>query len=230
MQRGRYGLWFTTIVVLWFLPAVSANEGLKPFPDIPFQVFSDFILQIFHKDITLPTVLTLLFTLTTNPDLLNLHSRQQHPRVQGEIEQLNSGWIKALARTLEQRLGDATTSLFSDSHTNQHFSHEGITSQIGLKLDAFAKLLGLHPYDSQGLFLGKCKPISEKNIEPVHIICPASMECETVECQSWAIRNQTRDRDVPQAVLIRGTKIYNNVSVLTGQCSKCHTRYFADHE
>ena len=56
------------------------------------------------------------------------------------------------------------------------------------------------------------------------------MECETVKCQSRAILKQTRERDTPKAILIKGTKIYESVPVLAGQCPQCQTGYHADHE
>jgi len=56
------------------------------------------------------------------------------------------------------------------------------------------------------------------------------VECETVKCQSRAILKQTRERDTPKAILIKGTKIYESVPVLAGQCPQCQTGYHADHE
>ena len=40
----------------------------------------------------------------------------------------------------------------------------------------------------------------------------------------------TRTQDIPKVTLVKGSEIYQNVSVLTGQCSKCKTLYSADHE
>ena len=40
----------------------------------------------------------------------------------------------------------------------------------------------------------------------------------------------TRDRDVPRVTLIKGTKIYNRVHVLSGKCTTCETKYYADHK
>jgi hypothetical protein len=140
--------------------------------------------------------------MTSNPDLLNLHACQQHPRVQGEIAQKCSGWMKALARILEKRLGQKTDSLFSSE--TFHPSDEN-TIEIGLKLDNLSKLLGLNPYNTDGVFLEKLQPISEQDIQPVQIICPISMECETTKCKSCALHIQTRNRDIPYVTLIKGT-------------------------
>jgi len=40
----------------------------------------------------------------------------------------------------------------------------------------------------------------------------------------------TRTNQVPEVTLIKGTKIYKNVSVLSAYCPKCKTSYFVDHE
>jgi hypothetical protein len=37
-------------------------------------------------------------------------------------------------------------------------------------------------------------------------------------------------RDIPQVALIKGCTTYANVPVLTGECPKCKSLYFADHE
>ena len=74
------------------------------------------------------------------------------------------------------------------------------------------------------------KPVSEKDIEPVHVICPVSMQCQTMSCNQRSIHMDTRDRDVPRVTLIKGTKIYDRVHVLSGKCPTCETKYYADHE
>lgn len=40
----------------------------------------------------------------------------------------------------------------------------------------------------------------------------------------------TQLRDIPRVTLIKGSKIHENVQVLTGYCPSCNTKYFADHE
>jgi hypothetical protein len=191
-------------------------------------VFSDFVQQHFSSHVSVATVLTILFTMTNNPDLLGLHARQQHPKASGEIQQKCSGWIKVLSHALQDRLGDAAqTLLHRDEHKNR--STDTITT-VAVKLDSLSKVLGLYPYSQQGIFLGKHEPISEDSIQPVHIICPASMECETATCQSRALLKHTRQRDTPYVTLIKGTKIYDKVPMLAGHCTQCQTLYYADHE
>ena len=40
----------------------------------------------------------------------------------------------------------------------------------------------------------------------------------------------TRDHDMSYATLIKGTQVYDDSPVVAGQCSKCKTIYYADHE
>jgi hypothetical protein len=212
--------------MLGFLPVVSANSSQSPFPDIPFHVFNGFVQNHFSSQISLTTVLTILFSLTNNPDLLNLHARQQHPKAEGEIAQTTSGWIKALAHALENRLANATDTMFHGEEHKSELTNDQVVTRIGMKLDGLAKVLKLDPYDKWDQFCEKLKPVSEQNIEPVYVICPGSSECETMECQS----HFTQEHDTSKATLIKGTKIHDNVPVLAGQCPVCLTTYHADHE
>ena len=220
---------FLMIYAFRCLPVASAHSGHQSFPDIPFQVFGQFIQEQFGSQISLATVLIILFSLTNNPDLLTLHARQQHPKP-GEKAQKNTGWIKALAHALENRLGDATRTLFHTEERLSELSDEKVTSSIGLKLDGLCNILDLHPYNTDGRFLGRLKPMAEEDIKPVLIICPFTMDCETATCQSHAILKHTRDRDASKATLIKGTRIFDNVPVLIGHCPKCKTSYSADYE
>jgi CxC5 like cysteine cluster associated with KDZ transposases/CxC6 like cysteine cluster associated with KDZ transposases len=56
------------------------------------------------------------------------------------------------------------------------------------------------------------------------------MECQTKSCNSRNLRLITKDRDVPRVTLIKGSKLYEKVHLLTGECQLCHTKYFPDHE
>ena len=46
----------------------------------------------------------------------------------------------------------------------------------------------------------------------------------------WYFLLDTRNCDVSQVTLIKGAKVYDKVHVLSGKCSKCDTKYHADHE
>jgi hypothetical protein len=56
------------------------------------------------------------------------------------------------------------------------------------------------------------------------------MECEDIGCDPCALHQATRERDIPKVTLIKGNKIYKNVALLSGNCPKCDTLYYADHE
>jgi hypothetical protein len=86
-------------ILIWLLMwshLVSFTYAASPqhsFPNIPFSLFSNIVQSSFGTDVSLATVLTILFTLVENPDLLNLHFRQQNPKYSGENKTEVSGWI-----------------------------------------------------------------------------------------------------------------------------------------
>ena len=89
---ARLPLCTRLLVILTFMPFVSAAPQTQPFPQISFKDFSQFIEGVFGPKISLATVLLLLFSMTENPELLSLHARQQHPT--GEEKKIvASGWI-----------------------------------------------------------------------------------------------------------------------------------------
>ncbi|KAF8057814.1 hypothetical protein FPV67DRAFT_1429731 [Lyophyllum atratum] len=145
-------LWL--LIWLAFLPCAAASGATTPFPDIPFAAFSDFVLTTFNPDISLATVLLVLFSLVENPDLLNLHARQKHPNQQNENRIVASGWLKSLSRALGNRLG-VETGLLMLFKENQMLSDSWDTD-LTMKLDGFSELLGLTPY-KQGVFSRKLR-------------------------------------------------------------------------
>src|SRR5271156_5588110 len=74
-------LWM--FLFLAFLPSTSAIPNGAAFPDMTFRVFNMLVEEIFGSEKSLATVITVLLTLTNNPDFLSLHARQQNP-VKGE--------------------------------------------------------------------------------------------------------------------------------------------------
>src|ERR1700685_1464259 len=94
------------VLLVGLLPVVSAAPNDDPFYGITFRAFSQFVEQNFSSRISLTTVLVVLFTMTNNSDLLNLHAHQQHP-LPDECMQTISGWLKALAcANLVKKLAD----------------------------------------------------------------------------------------------------------------------------
>ena len=91
-------------------------------------IFQGFVNSNFSAQVSLSTVLLVLFTMTENSDLLNLHARQKNPQCNGELKQSSSGWIRALAWSLIDRLEGKTNSLFTKSE------HPEIWEMISLLL------------------------------------------------------------------------------------------------
>ena len=173
--------------------------------------------------------MTILFTLTENVDLLNLHFRQQHPKYKGENKIQATGWMTALARALKDQLGHEKSFLYQNRE-DKNLSSTERSKLVARKLNDLAVDLNLTPYDDEDNYTGKLLPISHKAIQPVYAICPSSMVCGTATCEARSLVQNTQERDIPLVTLIKGHKIYKNSPVLTGKCPDCNTIYFADHE
>jgi hypothetical protein len=217
------------VLLVGLLPVVSAAPNNDPFSGITFKAFSGFVEQHFSSKISLTTVLVVLFTMINNPDLLNLHARQQHPLPDEHFQNI-SGWLKALARALDGKLGQDTDRLFQTTDNFSNLENDQRDSAIATKLDLLYKLLDLSAYDDEGVFRQSRYKQVKKEIEPAYVIAPASMQCQTQSCKGRSLHMNTRDRDISSATLIKGTKIYEEVHVLSGRCPRCKTIYYADHE
>jgi CxC5 like cysteine cluster associated with KDZ transposases len=207
----------------------TAGSSEIPFPDISFKDFNKFVNSNFSPQVSLSTVLLVLFTMTENSDLLNLHARQKNPQCSGELKQSFSGWIRALARGLIDRLEEKTNNLFTESEYLEKSGSDLITP-LTIKLDKLMDVLNLNPFSKSGKLRKRLQPISHQEITAIHFICPQSMECEDLTCDPRGLHQATRDRDIPKVTLIKGNKIYKNVAVLSGKCPQCETVYYADHE
>ena len=215
------------LISLLFLPQVIA-DSTQPFPNITFSTFSTFIQQTFNPHVSLATVLMMLFTMTDNTDLLNLHARQQHPEYQGEKHTAATGWIRALSRAVKHKMDNDTRDLFANGQCPSE-EYQEIT-QLSLKLDRFATFLRLTPYTETGTFTKKLQPVSYQEIQSVHVICPPSIYCMNANCDPRALHQTTRTRDIPLVTLVKNNIVYKDVPVLTGKCSTCSTTYHGDHE
>ncbi len=210
--------------------ASAHDTRSHPFPNPTFKAFSDFILATFNSNISLTTVLLLLFSLTDNPDLLNLHARQFHPLYHGERKIQATGWIKALARGIQTRLGD--NKLDEILPPNTYKSENQLTTDFGNNLHHLADFLRLTPYTQSGNFKRKIHHISKSSILPIRIICPPNMTCTTSSCQPYSIQIATSSRDFTNVFLIEGITVTDSKSVylISGKCTRCNTLYQADHE
>jgi hypothetical protein len=224
--------WILVWLLIWsHLVSFTYAASQHPFPNIPFSLFSNTVQSHFGTDVSLATVLTILFTLVENPDLLNLHFRQQNPKCSGENKIQVSGWIIALVSSLVTQIGDkGTETLFSERELTKEPDKKKKINLLSGKLDKIAICLKLSPYDDRGKYKGKLLPISHREIEPAYVICPTSFICGTLGCQPRCLVQSTRERDIPTVALIKGHTVYRNVPVLTGKCPRCKTLYAADHE
>ena len=166
------------VLLVGLLPVVSAAPNDDPFSGITFRAFSQFVEQHFSSRISLTTVLVVLFTLTNNSDVLNLHAHQQHPPPDERLQMI-SGWLKALARALDEKLGQDTGQLFQ---TTANLNNDQRNSAIAIKLNSLYKLLDLSPYDNEGVFHQSRYKQVRKEIEPAYVISPTSIQCQTQSC------------------------------------------------
>lgn len=152
------------IFALSWLPTTLAQDPQShPFPNPTFKAFSDFILATFNSNISLTTVLLLLFSLTDNPDLLNLHACQTHPVFNGECKNSATGWIRTLACGIEDKLGNIKHEVYSPSNTTK----QDQTGEFAKSLDSLTIFLNLTPYNQMGQFKRKISNISQTSILPI---------------------------------------------------------------
>jgi hypothetical protein len=99
----------------------------------------------------LATVLAVSFTLFENPDLLNLHFRQQQRIYGDENKSQISGWIIALINALVDKLGNKRTeTLFSENELAQEPDQKAKVDLLAGKLDKLACCLKLSTFDEKG--------------------------------------------------------------------------------
>jgi len=222
-------VWFMMLLLL--SPAVYASPEPGTFPNVPFNVFNAFVSKNFNSNIPLSAVLLIFFTLIENTNLLNLHSRQKIKVLAGEKNTQATGWMKFLSRALYDRMSKQNIEemLFTSSELLQFTEEEERITPLSVKLDELAIALNLIPQAKKAPKTNLL-PISQKQIQPVLVICPRSVVCEDIDCKARSLVQKTKLRDIPKVTLIKGTTIYKNVPLLTGHCPKCHTLYTADHE
>lgn len=221
---------FHLLAFVLALPVAAAKTFEQPFPNITFAAFNAFVVKNFNSNVSLATVLLVLFIMTENPDLLNLHACQKNPQCSEENKPLSTGWIKALAQILKDHLKTNAVELLNDNEHPIDSSNDDHILSLATKLDDLMNVLKLNPFSKSGKLKKKLKTISHNEIAAVHVICPPSMQCEDMECDPRAFQQSTQYCDLPRVTLIKGTTIYKNVAVLSGKCPKCDTMYYADHE
>jgi hypothetical protein len=202
---------FMVQLLFWMalIPQVYASQ--RNFPNLSFQSFSLFVSSTFHPDVSLSTVLFLLFSLTENTDLLNLHSRQQQQLYPSERNIKYTGWMSALVNTILNKLDEDTISLLFLNN-----DQEGDRDKLlGDKLHAMAQKLKLLPYTKSNQFKSNhVQPISHDQIKPVHLLCPSTFTCTTATCNPRSLLQSTKDRDIPHTKLIIGTTTHDRVTIV----------------
>jgi hypothetical protein len=225
---AKMALSFKFAIFATFIPLVSAAPQTQPFPNLPFKVFSTFVEQSFSPQVSLATVLLVLFSLTENPELLTLHARQQNPEYASENRTVASGWMRALSRAMMHQLKSDIQMLFRDREFPNEETKQ-VTKLCG-KLDNLATILNLTPYDHKNNFKGNLLPVSYKTIKGIPTICPNTPICLNANCGPRYLLQATMLRDIPLVTLIKEDIVYQDVPVLTGKCTTCDTTYHADHE
>ncbi|KAF9000497.1 hypothetical protein BDQ17DRAFT_1391316 [Cyathus striatus] len=140
--------------------------------------------------------------------LIFLHARQQNAKLKGEKNVDATAWIRLLARAIQEKIGKDSDDLFEDDEITEYTTEK----------DKMARLLKLYPFNKERkVFEGQLKPVSHA-------------KCETLSCKGWALGVHTKIRDIPTAILIKGSKISEYAYVVSGVCKICKTLYSAEHE
>jgi hypothetical protein len=106
---GSMSLLGILILFMSFFPGVYAAATEDPFPNITFEVFSAFIKSTFGPKISLSTI---LFTLNSNTNLLNLHACSQNPQFHNEQKRSSSTWMNTLSRSIQQKINEKKIEIF----------------------------------------------------------------------------------------------------------------------
>jgi hypothetical protein len=221
-------LMFKLYAAITCIPLASAALQTQSFPDVPFHIFSSFVEQTFSSKVSLATVLLVLFSLTENPELLNLHACQQHPECQGKNKTIASGWMQALSWAMMHQLKGNFELLFCDRELPDKENQQ--VTKLCTKLDNFAKLLHFTPYDHSNKFKGKLLPVSYDAIQGIPTICPGTSICLNAKCEPRGLLQASMLRDISLVTLIKENTVYQDVPVLIGKCTTCDTTYYSDHE
>jgi len=97
-----------------------------------------------------------------------------------------------LARALEDRLGSDARTLVKHKEIPQVLDDNALVIPIATKLDRMARILKLELlFSKSGKIKHRLATISHHKIDAVHVICPASIECEDINCQPLALHQNT---------------------------------------
>jgi hypothetical protein len=136
--------------------------------------------------------------------------------------------MRALSRALMHQLKGNFEMLFHDKEFPDEENQQ--VTKLCTKLDKFALVLNLTPYDHRNDFKGKLLPVSYDAIQGIPIVCPDTPICLNAKCQPRGLLQASMLRDIPLVTLIKDNTVYRDVPVLTGKCTTCDTTYHGDHE
>ena len=222
--------WFLWIAIFIVLPTAAAAPVQTDFPQISFKIFADVIKNTFDSDISLSTVLIILFTITENHELLSLHARQQISVNTGENNTKTSGWLRNMACVLFHKLENQEfLTLFTKIQYTIYDDDKKKIGALAEKLDTVIKALKLYPVDKYGAFQGELQSIEHKSIQSIPIICPPYAEYQILSCKSRALHFEGTFRDVPLVTLIKDTTVHDHAYIFHVKCSQCRKIYYADH-
>lgn len=223
--------WFLIFQALAILPGVHAVESNIQFPNISFAEFSTIIEQDFNKHISLATVLSILFSILRNPNLFALHYKQKSTRIQ-----TIPTWGRFLARKLLEKFDKQTL----DNRNN----HVGLLSTLEFQsadhkvialtaaLERLIAALGIEPTVNNLSDRPEddyvAQPVNENAIKHVLVLTPEKSYCR--KCIKESLKVTQKERDIPTVKVIQGTTLHEDASVLAGECSKCRSIFYPDHD
>ncbi|KDQ33665.1 hypothetical protein PLEOSDRAFT_1033156, partial [Pleurotus ostreatus PC15] len=213
----------SVLFLLGLLPCAAAAPLEDPFPDIRFADFAKVIKLTFGENISLATVLMLLFSITTNTDILNLHGQQ---RAVSSNNQVVTSWMAAFVCAIKDKLQVDV----SDVPGNSDDDDAARPPYLVKKIDSLCHSLDLYTHNDKRQLRRKLLPISTSSIQPIIIITPPVMGCSTAGCHGHGLTQYLRERDISKVTLLRGSECFEKVPVLAGRCPKCSTMFWADHE
>ncbi|TFK58893.1 hypothetical protein BDN72DRAFT_781447 [Pluteus cervinus] len=229
---SHLGLLFFALCLPFAAAATPNQFHSNPYQQITFAQFSAFVLDKFSPDITLSTVLFLLFSVTENHDLLSLHANQQSSE---SVHRIATGWLRAFTNGIYNKVVQDNTVLLKLA--DRQLDKQGEIKTLCYKLDLFIKMLNLYPVTSKVVnrkvkqkFQGRLNPISKNSFQPIYFICPQTVICQTTTCPKNPLTQYTKADSIPTVTLVKDFQIYENAQVLSAHCDICRTIYYADHE
>ena len=146
---------FWIICLLSAIPLVQAAPSESSFPDVKFEISAKTIKTIFHSDISLATILVLVFTMIENSDFINLNAHRQSSIHANEGLAKVSPWLTTLARILKVELGsDRFNTLFTPTEQTSQLNELSELKLISKKLDHLIKALNLYSKFSHSVVAG----------------------------------------------------------------------------